>query len=164
MVSLGAFHRSAREGTPNGHGRLQGGIHKLDPAVAFVEMNELRGKEIFVCRPEVGIRGVALDEDDVLTVFDQVIDRRGRHHRFADTSFASTDPIDSRSVPFDAESLIHGSFLRVWWPRRRSRSKDGRRSVASIQRSGVSGRTANDPRGVVSESTGLDVDVVAMPA
>jgi hypothetical protein len=62
---------------------------------------------------DVGIRGVALDEDDVLTVLDQVIDHREGHHRFADTSFAPTDPIDSRSVSFDAESLIHGSFLRV---------------------------------------------------
>jgi hypothetical protein len=82
-------------------------IHQLDPAVAFIEIDELCRKKFLVGFPDVGIRGVAFDEDDALSVRDQIIENGDRHHRFADAPFTPPDPIDSRSVDFDAAGLIH---------------------------------------------------------
>ncbi len=70
-------------------------VDKVDPAVRFVEIDERRLDLISVCLPYVRVRCVALDEDHLGPLREQVVQRRHRRHRLADGALAPTDPVDA---------------------------------------------------------------------
>ena len=73
---------------------LVANVHEANPAVRFIEVHELAGDLFLIGFEDIGVRGVCVDDENVLASLGEIVDEAHGDERFAHPTLASAHHVN----------------------------------------------------------------------